>query len=93
VVPPQSHMISDVPVELIRHRLTHTRLRNLFPGLPGWASTTKVKPIWILLKQETVSGSGITPIFVANCLPYQQQLALRQPPAAAETAAAGGPTI
>ena len=31
----------------------------LCPGLPGWASTRKVKPIWILLKQETVSGSGI----------------------------------
>ena len=37
---------------------THTRLTALFPGLPGWASTRKVKPIWILLKQETVSGSG-----------------------------------
>ena len=36
---------------------------NLFngrcPGLPGWAGTRKVQPIWILLKQETVSGSGI----------------------------------
>ena len=32
----------------------------LFPGLPGWASTRKVKSIWILLKQETVSGSGIS---------------------------------
>ena len=32
----------------------------LFPGLPGWASTRKVKPVWILLKQETVSGSGIS---------------------------------
>jgi len=31
-----------------------------FPGLPGWAGTRKVKPIWILLKQETVSGSGIS---------------------------------
>jgi len=30
-----------------------------FPGLPRWAGTRKVKPIWILLKQETVSGSGI----------------------------------
>ena len=29
-------------------------------GLPGWASTRKVKQIWILLKQETVSGSGIS---------------------------------
>ena len=32
----------------------------LFPGLPGWVGTRKVKPIWILLKQETVSGSGIS---------------------------------
>ena len=31
-----------------------------FPGLPGWASTRKVKLIWILLKQETVSGSDIS---------------------------------
>jgi len=38
---------------------TQTRVMALFPGLPGWASTRKVKPIWILLKQETVSGSGI----------------------------------
>ena len=30
------------------------------PGLPGWAGTRKVKPIWILLKQDTVSGSGIS---------------------------------
>ena len=28
-------------------------------GLPGWTGTRRVKPIWILLKQETVSGSGI----------------------------------
>jgi len=39
---------------------THTRLTALFPGPPGWAGTKKVKPIWILLKQETVSGSGIS---------------------------------
>ena len=39
---------------------THTRLTALFPGLPGCAGTRKVKPIWILLKQETVSGSGIS---------------------------------
>jgi len=43
-------------------RLTHkhTRLTALCPGLPGWAGTRKVKPIWILLKQETASGSGIS---------------------------------
>ena len=39
---------------------THTRLTALFPGLPSCAGTRKVKPIWILLKQETVSGSGIS---------------------------------
>ena len=42
------------------HTNTHTRLEDLCPGLPGAASTRKVKPIWILLKQETVSGSGIS---------------------------------
>jgi len=31
----------------------------LFLGRPWWACTRKIKPIWILLKQETVSGSGI----------------------------------
>ena len=29
-------------------------------GLSRWAGTRKAKPIWILLKQETVSGSGIS---------------------------------
>jgi len=39
---------------------THTCLTALFLGLPGWAGTRKVKSIWILLKQETVSGTGIS---------------------------------
>jgi len=39
---------------------THTRSTALCPGPPGWASTRKIKTIWILLKQETVSGSGIS---------------------------------
>ena len=42
------------------HARTHARLTALFPGLPRWAGTRKVKPIWILLKQETASGSGIS---------------------------------
>ena len=46
------------------HARTHThtpsRLTGLCPGLPGWAGTRKVKPVWILLKQETHSGSGIS---------------------------------
>ena len=40
--------------------LKTTRLLALFPGPPRSAGTRKVKPIWILLKQETVSGSGIS---------------------------------
>ena len=32
----------------------------LFQGLPRSAGTRKVKPIWILLKQQTVSDSGIS---------------------------------
>ena len=39
---------------------THTRLTAFFPGLPRLAGTRKVKPIWILVKQETVRGSGIS---------------------------------
>jgi len=42
------------------HTRAHTRLTALCPGLPGWAGTRKVKPILILLKQETVIGSGIS---------------------------------
>jgi len=45
---------------LIIYTHTHTRLTALFPGLPWWVGTRKAKPIWILLKQETVSGSGIS---------------------------------
>ena len=51
---------SLLPVSDKHSNQTHTRLTALFPGLPGWAGTTKVKPIWFLLKQETVSGSGIS---------------------------------
>ena len=39
----------------------------LCPGLPGWAGTRKLKPIWILLKQETVSGSGISWAIMKVC--------------------------
>jgi len=39
--------------------LLHT-FNDPFLCQPRWTSTCKVKPIWILLKQETVSGSGIS---------------------------------
>jgi len=39
---------------------THNRLTAVFLGSLGWAGTRKVKPIWILQKQETMSGTGIS---------------------------------
>ena len=45
--------------ELHTHTHTHT-FNGPFPGLPGCAGTRKVTPIWIFVKQETVSGSGIS---------------------------------
>jgi len=51
----------------------YTRLTVLCLGLPGWAGTRKVKPIRILLKQETVSGSGIS-------LPYASLHLASTPP-------------
>ena len=37
---------------------THTCLTALCPGLPGWASTRKVKPIWILLNRQWVAAAS-----------------------------------
>ena len=54
------HKLDRVYIRTVGWPHTHTRLTALCPGLPGWAGTRKVKPIWILLKQETVSGSGIS---------------------------------
>ena len=53
------------------HTHTHTRLTALFPGLPGWAGTKKAIPIWILLKHETVSGSGISWAIMQVCTSLQ----------------------
>ena len=47
-------------VQYFIQSVSNTHLMAVCPGLPGWAGTRKVKPIWILLKQETVSGSGIS---------------------------------
>ena len=55
----RSHMQKPVSDYYLQTH-TRTRLTALCPGLSGWAGTRKVKPIWILLKQETVSGSDIS---------------------------------
>ena len=40
--------------------ITYTHLAALFSQVSRWDGTRQEKPIWILLKQETVSGSGIS---------------------------------
>jgi len=57
------------------HTHTHTRLTALFPGLPRWAGTRKVEPIWILLKQETVSGPYASLHLAPDRKPRQQPTA------------------
>ena len=49
-----------------------------FPGLPGSASTRKVKPIWILLKREIVSGSGIS-WAICKSAPRSRQITMPSP--------------
>ena len=50
-----------------------------FLWLPRWAGTRKVKPIWILLKQETVSGSGIN-WAICKSAPRSRQITTPAPP-------------
>ena len=57
---------------------THTRLMAHCPGWPGWAGTRKVKPVWILLKQEIVSGSGISRA-ICKSAPHSRQITMPAP--------------
>jgi len=57
---------------------THTRLTALFPGPPGWAGTRKAKSNWILLKQETVSGSGFR-WAICKSAPRSRQITMPSP--------------
>ena len=57
---------------------THTCLTALCPGLPRWAGTRKVKPVWILLKQETMSGSGIS-CAICKSAPRSRQITMPAP--------------
>ena len=62
-----------------RSMWTHTHnLTALFPGFPGWAGTRKVKLIWILLKQETASGSGIS-WAICKSTPRSRQITMPAP--------------
>jgi len=64
--------------EGLTHTHTHTRLTAIFPGLPRSAGTRKAKPIWILLMQETVSGSGIS-WNICKSAPRSRQITMPAP--------------
>ena len=52
---------------------THTRLTALFPGLPRWASTTKVKPIWFYWsKRQWVAVASAGPYASLHLAPDRQ---------------------
>ena len=69
---------TPIPAHTHTHTHTRARLTALFPGLSGWAGTRKVKPIWILLKQGTVSGSGISRA-VCKSAPRSRQITTPTP--------------
>ena len=56
----------------------NTHLMSLCPGLPGWAGTRKLKPVWILLKQETVSCSDIS-WAICKSAPRSRQIIMPAP--------------
>ena len=56
----------------------HISLTALCLGLPSCASIRKVKPIWILLKQETVSSSGIS-WDICKSAPCSKQITMPTP--------------
>jgi len=62
----------------LHHTHTHTRLTTLCPSLPGWADTRKVKPVWTLLEQETVSGTGIS-WAICKSAPHSRQITMPAP--------------
>ena len=57
---------------------THTHLTALCQGLPGQAGTRKVT-IWMLMKQETVSGSNISQ-GIRKSAPSSRQTTTSAPP-------------
>jgi len=71
------------PMSLVNmnNYITHTHTHPFngpFSGLPGWAGIRNVKPIWILLKQETVSGSGIS-WTICKSAPCSRQITMPAP--------------
>ena len=71
-------MLADWLSYQTKTKHTHTFLIALFLGILGWASTRNVKWIWILLKQETVSVSGII-WAICKSAPHSRQTTMPAP--------------
>jgi len=70
---------SHIPSVFMQFYIVRTHPFNgLCPGLPRWASTRKVKPIWILLEQETVSGSDSS-WAICKSAPRSRQITMPAP--------------
>ena len=78
--------LSSMPSGLQYHELvfcvliymhTNTHFNGPYSGLPRWAGTRK-EPIWILLKQETVSGIGIS-WAICKSAPRCRQMTMPEP--------------
>jgi len=64
----------------VDYRQRDTHLMASFPGQPEQASTRKVKPIWILIKQEDDwGGSGISCTVCKSLAPCSRQITTSAP--------------
>jgi len=71
-------LLSVAKMFTVLYTHTHTHLMALFLGLSESAGTRNVRPIWILLKQETVSGSGIS-WAICKSAPRSRQITMPAP--------------
>ena len=65
-------------LKLTEKKLYNAHLTHSPVSRPRWGGTRKVKPIWILLKQETVSGSGIS-WAIRKSAPSSRQITMPAP--------------
>ena len=63
--------LSEDMSKIFMHTHTHP-FNGPLSETTGWAGTRKVKPIWILLKQETMSGSTVIKFLWCLLIPRKQ---------------------
>jgi len=68
----QTDRKTDRPGYLVCDNRPH--LRTSFPGQPGQSGTSKVKAIWILMKQEMMGCNGINWTICKSFAPWSRQI-------------------